>query len=794
MPIDKQIVKVAKIAACRELYLRGYSHKTIEDEMHNLGFRDFSRRILYKRTTGRGRRPGWIAEFEWNAQAGNAVRDWSAGILACKAGSSGLTEVNAEQRSSELGDNRVHHAGGTGVGKQDACAPFRPGNAASTGAASIPACEAGSSGLTRIAAEQFSGELSNNYVITPEEPASASREACAPVTGARDPGFIEWLKRVSPNMTWTWRHQQYIYKQLQRVTDGLCKRLMIFMPPRHGKSELVTVRYTAWRMRRKPSMNVILASYGQKLANRFSRSIRRVLCDDALLSEPGAVATGSNDGRFPETGNSATTGSSDRQSVAAGAGNPVATAPGSDAMFPFISQKPVNSVAEWGTAAGGGLRAVGVGSGVTGFGADLIVIDDPVKNRAQAESETYRERVWDWYTDDLYTRLEPNGAIVLIQTRWHEDDLAGRLLKQMDDGGDQWEIVDLPAIATGFPTGAASILACEAGSSGLTEVGIDQQTGELSDNNDRRAGGTGVGKQDACAPVSESSPPYKGGVAAASADGVVLSLRDEQRAVSLETERVAVAVEIVEPNAENHPTAKAAPLLRKEGISGGDWRSPGDALCPERFPKAKLAEIKSQLGTYSFSALYQQQPTPADGAIFKKKWLKNIVDAAPSGLRWFRGYDLAISTRTTADYTASFRVAVDDLGFLYIADGFRKRIEYPEQRRYIIERIKTERDTQHGIEDSANAKAIISELRRDLRLSNFSFKTVPVVGDKLTRALNWSPRAEEGKLRLVRGPWIDDFIAELIRFPKGKHDDQIDAVSIAVHMMAGGVDKKLYRF
>ena len=103
------------------------------------------------------------------------------------------------------------------------------------------------------------------------------------------------------------------------------------------------------------------------------------------------------------------------------------------------------SVGDWETAAGGGLRAVGVGSGVTGRGADLIIVDDPVKSREEANSQAYRDRVFDWWTDDLYTRLEPDAAIVLILTRWHMDDLAGRVLASED--APNWTVVSLPAFA-----------------------------------------------------------------------------------------------------------------------------------------------------------------------------------------------------------------------------------------------------------------------------------------------------------------------------------------------------------
>ena len=115
--------------------------------------------------------------------------------------------------------------------------------------------------------------------------------------------------------------------------------------------------------------------------------------------------------------------------------------------FPFTRPRPANRVSEWETTVGGGLKAVGVGAGVTGYGADLIIIDDPVKGRSEAGSPVLRERLWNWFRDDLSTRLEPEGSIILIQTRWHEDDLAGRLLREQADGGDQWTVIRLPALA-----------------------------------------------------------------------------------------------------------------------------------------------------------------------------------------------------------------------------------------------------------------------------------------------------------------------------------------------------------
>jgi len=206
--------------------------------------------------------------------------------------------------------------------------------------------------------------------------------------------YADWLPRVTPAFDWTPRHIQAILTELHRITTGENDRLMIFMPPRHSKSETVTVHYPAWRLEMEPALRVISGSYNQTLANKFSRSTRR------KLRQRGVVLNRDRD-----------------------------------------------AAEEWETAEGGGMKAIGVGAGVTGSGADLIIIDDPVKNREEANSLAYRERVWDWYTDDLFTRREPGAAIILIMTRWHDDDLAGRILASEDE--DSWTVLSLPAEAEG---------------------------------------------------------------------------------------------------------------------------------------------------------------------------------------------------------------------------------------------------------------------------------------------------------------------------------------------------------
>lgn len=210
------------------------------------------------------------------------------------------------------------------------------------------------------------------------------------------------------------RHHELIADHLMAVERGEIKRLMIFMPPRHGKSQLASELFPAWYLGRNPNRRVMGTSYGDRLAQRFSRRVRNQIMG-AHYPFPGVEIAG------------------DKAAVAA-----------------------------WDIEAHtGGYWAAGVGSAVTGEGAHLLIIDDPVKNRAQADSPTYRDRVWDWYQNDAYTRLMPGAAVVVIQTRWHEDDLSGRLLDAQEHGGDEWTVLSLPARAEdaddplGRATGAA---------------------------------------------------------------------------------------------------------------------------------------------------------------------------------------------------------------------------------------------------------------------------------------------------------------------------------------------------
>lgn len=191
-------------------------------------------------------------------------------------------------------------------------------------------------------------------------------------------------------------HTKKIIALLEAIEKGEVRRAMIFMPPRHGKSYHVSERFPAWFLGRNPQKRVILASYAATLAETNSRTVRGLLEDER---------------------------------------NP----------FPTRIAADTRAVGRWETTAGGSLLAAGVGGGITGFGADVLDIDDPFAGRAEADSDLQRANVWAWYQEVARTRLMRGGRILVCNTRWHEDDLAGRLLNSK--GASDWTVLSLPAIA-----------------------------------------------------------------------------------------------------------------------------------------------------------------------------------------------------------------------------------------------------------------------------------------------------------------------------------------------------------
>jgi len=193
-------------------------------------------------------------------------------------------------------------------------------------------------------------------------------------------------------------HIKLLASKLEAVERGDIRRLAIFMPPRHGKSILTSEFFPAWYMGRNPDKYIICSTYAQDLADDFGRKVRNQLQDKRYTDI------------FP------------------------------DAELSTDS----SSMRRFNTTKGGVYYAVGAGSAITGRGAHLLLIDDPIKGREEADSAAMRKNLLDWYRATAYTRLMPNGSVILIQTRWHEDDLAGWILKET--GHEGWDVIELPAI------------------------------------------------------------------------------------------------------------------------------------------------------------------------------------------------------------------------------------------------------------------------------------------------------------------------------------------------------------
>jgi len=417
------------------------------------------------------------------------------------------------------------------------------------------------------------------------------------------------------------RHHEMISQCLERVESGEIVRQMIFTPPRHTKSELATRRFPAWYLGRRPDAQVISASYNSELASDFGREVRN------LINTPVYAQI------FPGVGLSEDSQAANR----------------------------------WHLKSGGQYIAAGVGTAITGRGAHLIIVDDPIKDRQEADSETVRQRIWDWYRSVLYTRLMPGGSIVLIQTRWHDDDLAGRLLAEAGGGGDQWEVGELPALAG---------------------------------DNDRRG------------------------------------------------------------------------------------RMKGEALWPEWYPEDRLIQIKSVIGSRDWSALYQQEPQAEEGGFFLADWFKTVSEP-PEGLRIYGASDYATKDGE-GDWTVHGICGVDEQDNMYMLDMWRGQTTsdvWVESFLDLVDRWKPLQWAEEAGQIRASLDPYITTRQRERR--SYCVRT-PFTSrfDKRSRARAIQARMSAGKVFFVRNaPWLEELRLEMLRFDAGRHDDQVDVMSLLGRML-----------
>jgi predicted phage terminase large subunit-like protein len=256
----------------------------------------------------------------------------------------------------------------------------------------------------RLAAkvEKLAQQLRSMAVAPPTTPDEERKREAA------RKGLLDFICYTYPDYRPNWHHR-LLCERLERWADTPGDRLVVSMPPQHGKSQIISRHFPAWLLGREPDAPVMLCSYAASLANRFNRQVQRIVSSPAYAEVfPGT--------RPPRRGRDEGQRTSDLVEIANRSGS---------------------------------LRTAGVGGSITGMGFRYGLIDDPVKGRKKAESPTERESTWEWFTGDFYTRRSPGARMLVVATRWHEEDLPGRLLRQGKDDpeADQWDELRLPAIA-----------------------------------------------------------------------------------------------------------------------------------------------------------------------------------------------------------------------------------------------------------------------------------------------------------------------------------------------------------
>lgn len=206
------------------------------------------------------------------------------------------------------------------------------------------------------------------------------------------------------------RHLVYLSDVLRTLPNTKDRRIIVSMPPRHGKSTLSSHYFPAWYLEHRPEHKIILTTYEADFSAQWGRRVR-----DTIEQNPDLFTVGVGNVRVDEVKSR--------------------------------WHRTPSASHRWETHAGGGMITAGIGGGITGKGCHVLIVDDALKNAEEANSVRTREKQWDWWSSTAYTRLEPGGHVIIVMTRWHEDDLPGRIMRHAAGSGENWELISLPALA-----------------------------------------------------------------------------------------------------------------------------------------------------------------------------------------------------------------------------------------------------------------------------------------------------------------------------------------------------------
>jgi len=451
--------------------------------------------------------------------------------------------------------------------------------------------------------------------------------------------FFSFVKFIAPSLVQNFKvgkHIGVISRKLQKIIDSPePQRLMVFLPPRSSKSLLCSQLFPSWYIGNYPSHEIMSISHSDQLASDFGRTVRDIL-KMPLYQE----------------------------------------------IFPGVNlREDVRAAGKWKTKQHGIYYAAGVRSQIAGRGAHIALIDDAMSEE-DAFSEAGRRYIKEWYPSGLRTRLMPNGSIIIINTRYHEDDLCGWLLSNETEDTIPWDVISIPAW-------------------------LDEESAALLD-----------------LPEGTSYFP--------------------------------------------------------------EWK-------PDKLLRLDEAEIRANNGAKYWQALYMQNPTPDEGSTIKANWFKNWeLEDPPECELIIQTYDTAFSTRSTADYSVIqtwgiFEWLTTDLAGretlspnLILLGNLRERLEYPELRRTAQDLYDSYSPDICIIEKKASGQSLIQDMRR---------AGLPVLDylpdrDKVSRVHAITPILESGRVWMPRGrDWSEDLFAEAIQFPYGRHDDQVDAMAMAIHYL-----------